>query len=232
MTTYISHMLRRNKKRRHYPGENQAYLLVRWLNHVYDEPRTRVTTLIETGKELIGLRFLDEFPTATINPYGKGVTGSPAAFANSRRVARLVRTINRTLAKFKMSARYGRTLGSLWRMSWVPVSNRHRLCIRVYAGGNSDEIPFGEGNAVSSVLHLAEQGRLGQLRKCACGNWFYARFRHQKFCATPCQQKDFRRTDEFRASRRAYMRTHRMRLAKQARRTFNPRSAESRETAC
>src|ERR1700751_1683266 len=189
MTNDTRRMLRKNKRRRRYPGEDQASLLVRWLNHVHDEPKARVTTLIETGKELIGLRFLDESPTASINPYGKGVTGSPSAFANSRRVAKLVRTINRTLATFKMFPRYGRALGSSWRVSWVHTSNSHRRYIRVYAGGNSDEIPFGEGDAVSSVLHLAEQGRLSQMRKCPCGKWFYARFIHQKFCATPCQQK-------------------------------------------
>jgi hypothetical protein len=229
MTKYTRNMLRRERRR--YPGENHAYLLVCWLNQVHDEPRARVTTLIETGKELSGLRFLDEFPVASINPFGSGVAGTKAAFANSARVEKLVRTLNRTLAKFKMFPRYRWALGSVWRVSWVHMANSHQLYIRVYGGGSSDWIPFGEGDAVSSVLRLAERGRLNRLRKCACGNWFYARFSHQRFCATPCQQKDFRRTDQFRAHRRAYMRTHRMRLAKRAGRSFKPRWARGNATA-
>jgi hypothetical protein len=224
MISDTSHTLRKNRRRRLYPGENQSYLLVRWLNHAHDEPRARVTTLIEAGKDLSASSFQGELPTLSLNPYRPGLIGSKAAFANSKHSERLVRRVNRLLSAFKLFPRYERTVRSSWRVSWIHTTNRNRLYIRINAGGNDDDIPFGEGDAVSSVLRLAELGQLNQLRKCACGNWFYARFRHQKFCATPCQQKDFRRTEEFRQKRRKYMREHRMVLAKLAGRKFKARS--------
>lgn len=209
------HMLRRGTKRR-YPGENQAYLLVQWLNQVSDASRKRLAAIIENGKELIALGS-GEFPTANINPYNPGVSGSKTAFANFRRAHRLVSTINQLLRGMGMFPRFNQLIGTSWRVSWIHTRNRHRLYMPIVHGSNVDDIPFGESDAMSSLLRLAEQGRLNRLRKCACGQWFYARFNHQRFCAQPCQQRDFRTTDEFRAYRRKYMRTYRTRLAEMVR---------------
>jgi hypothetical protein len=226
MISDISHTLREKRRRRLYPGENHSYLLVRWLNHTHDEPRARVTTLIEAGKDLSASSFQGELPTLGLNPYRPGLIGSKAAFANSKRSERLIGRVNRLLSAFKLFPRYERTVRSSWRVSWIHTTNRNRLYIRINAGGNDDDIPFGEGDAVSSVLRLAELGRLNQLRECACGKWFYARFSHQQFCKTSCQQKRFRGTEQYRAHRRQYMRKYRLILAKLSRRPFKARTAK------
>lgn len=224
MISDTSHTLRKKRRRRLYPGENQSYLLVRWLNHTHDEPRARVVELIQAGKDLSTSIVRDNLPTLGLNPYRRGWIGSKAALANWRRNSQMARRINTLLSKFKMFPRYDRTVGSSLRFSWVHTNNRNRSYIRINAGGNEDDIAFGEGDAVSSVLRLAELGHLSQLRKCDCGNWFYARFRHQEFCTTRCQQKRFRGTEEYRVHRRRYLREYRLLLAKLSRRSFKART--------
>ncbi len=65
-----------------------------------------------------------------------------------------------------------------------------------------------QGLAFGKLIHLAEQGLLGRIRKCAkkeCGRWFYARFEHQKFHAQKCQVEAFRSDPQWKEQRREYM---------------------------
>jgi hypothetical protein len=63
-----------------------------------------------------------------------------------------------------------------------------------------------QGLALIRLLHLAEKGALGRVRKCTCGRWFYARFEHQRFHAAKCQQEAFRRDPDWKRYRARYMR--------------------------
>jgi hypothetical protein len=57
------------------------------------------------------------------------------------------------------------------------------------------------------ILKLTQVGDLTRLRRCAqCQKWLFARFRHQTFCSTKCQQKNYTQSDAWKAHRRAYMR--------------------------
>jgi hypothetical protein len=66
-----------------------------------------------------------------------------------------------------------------------------------------------QGLAVVKLLHLADRGLLGRVRRCdrrECSRWFYARFRHQRFCSSVCQVRTFREDPEWKARRAEDMR--------------------------
>jgi hypothetical protein len=64
------------------------------------------------------------------------------------------------------------------------------------------------GLAFVKVLHLADRGLIGRVRKCGkkeCGEWFYARFEHQRFHSARCQQGAFRSDPDWKKQRAEYM---------------------------
>jgi hypothetical protein len=223
MTNKTSHMVRIATQKRIYPGEHLSYLLIGWLNQVQEKNRTLVATLIDLTKELVRSNRRSDFPHASINPRKPGLIGSKVQFANWRRASKLMRQVNGLLSTQKMFPRLSGSSGSSLKVSWKGGFNKHTLNLGILAGGNYDEVVFGEGDAIASVLRLVELGYVARLRKCQCGHWFYARFTPQKFCGMPCQQQHFRKTDEFRAYRRRYMRKHRVILAKLEKQQFATR---------
>jgi len=63
--------------------------------------------------------------------------------------------------------------------------------------------------ALELILKLTQVGDLSRLRRCTqCKEWLFARFRHQEFCSTKCQQKKYTQSEAWKAHRRAYMRDH------------------------
>src|SRR5215469_12898372 len=61
--------------------------------------------------------------------------------------------------------------------------------------------------ALELILRLTQIGYLTRLRRCRhCKKWLYAKFQHQIFCSTECQQREFTQRPEWKAHRRAYMR--------------------------
>ncbi len=66
-----------------------------------------------------------------------------------------------------------------------------------------------EGEALLTVVRISQKGVLNRLKKCPrCGKWFFARFRHQRFCQPKCQQEHFRDSDAWKAHRREWMRDY------------------------
>jgi hypothetical protein len=66
--------------------------------------------------------------------------------------------------------------------------------------------------ALRSVLDLASEGLLEKVRKCdreGCGEWFYARKRHQRFHSTDCQQWTLRHDKDWMDKHAAVMRARR-----------------------
>ena len=79
-----------------------------------------------------------------------------------------------------------------WHIDWKLVGNMHPS----------------QGLALIKLLHLAERGLVGRLRKCSspeCGKWFYARFEHQRFHTARCQQETFRSDPSWKKQRAEYM---------------------------
>jgi hypothetical protein len=61
-----------------------------------------------------------------------------------------------------------------------------------------------QGLAVVKLLHLADEGLLDRVRKCAragCGVWFFAKFSHQRFDRLTCQQQTFREDPDYKRKR-------------------------------
>jgi hypothetical protein len=78
--------------------------------------------------------------------------------------------------------------------------------------------------ALELLLKLTQIGDLSRLRRCAhCQNWLYARFRHQTFCSTKCQQKHYTQTEQWKEHRRRYMRNRYRQLFGQSLSTRRPR---------
>jgi len=217
-------MLRTVNSKRVYPGEKPGWFLVSWLNRTDDRlAKERLACLIETGRELNQLHEGDSLPAVSLNPRRPSQIGTKLQLANAKKASKLIRLLNSLLSKYSVFPRYSGTQKSRWRISWVHTISRHRLRLGFVAGGNYEEVPFGEADAVSSALRLAEEGYLDRLHKCNCGKWFYSRFITQRFCRMRCQQRDFRKTKESLAQRREYMRVYRETLAHRSGRKFKPR---------
>lgn len=67
-----------------------------------------------------------------------------------------------------------------------------------------------EEMAAMHMVKLSELGLLDRIQPCGwCTSWFFAKFRHQKFCKQACQQKAYSVGPEWRKQRREYMRKYR-----------------------
>lgn len=102
-------------------------------------------------------------------------------------LARLVRRSKFGVAPVLVSVAPG-----MWRIDWKLV-------------GTLDPE---QGLALTKLLHLADKGLIGRIRKCAkgaCGRWFYAKFEHQRFHAKRCQQETFKTSPEWKKQRAEYM---------------------------
>ena len=122
----------------------------------------------------------------------------------SEDTGRLTQEINKALEGYPM---FGQYLGLR-----VDSESLFRWSTRMQGGG-----------AVLEIIRLGEQGLLDRIRQChwsECRKWFYARFAHQHFCSTDCQQDAFYKTEHWKRHRREYMRRLRARkkLAKKRRR--------------
>jgi hypothetical protein len=71
----------------------------------------------------------------------------------------------------------------------------------------------GEAEAVACAVDLARQGLLTKVRKCACGEYFFARTHDQRHHSTPCREEFWEKSPERKRRRRKlakrYYRLHR-----------------------
>lgn len=85
---------------------------------------------------------------------------------------------------------------SIWAVLWKAEDSGYEERLRLTAP-----------DALEVILKLTQLGDLRRLRRCSqCHAWLFARFRHQAFCSTKCQQKNYTQGDAFKVRRRAYMR--------------------------
>lgn len=93
-----------------------------------------------------------------------------------------IRSIVSTLvrrSKLATAPVVGNIMPRRWEISWGLVGN----------------MAPAQALALVKLIHLADKGLLGRVRKCEqreCGRWFFARFRHQLFDSAKCQQQTFR----------------------------------------
>lgn len=91
-----------------------------------------------------------------------------------------------------------------WLVRWR-IQSRTPTKLRVHGG----VVQLDDGRALQLILDLAKAGYLNRLRRCShCRSWLYAKFRHQNFCSTKCQQKHYTQSEEWKDHRRKYMRRY------------------------
>jgi hypothetical protein len=117
---------------------------------------------------------------------------------DAKKMDRALDELNRYLRRYRF-----RPLVTPWYDA-----NEHptRWFVHWYSG-RPGRMPIGKFGPLDMIFDLARAGQLNRLRHCNhCRNWLYARSRHQIFCSTRCQQKQFTATEAFKAHRRQYMR--------------------------
>jgi len=141
---------------------------------------------------------------AVLNPALRKV--APEKYERQLSFDRLHAVVNRELAQFQFRPYANRAWErGRWYVNWL-VSPQNHEPRELRRGGTQ----MSAGTAVQLILDFARAGQLSRLRRCSrCQKWFFAGFRHQTFCSTPCQQKHYTHSDEWRAKRREYMRGYR-----------------------
>jgi len=194
------HLLER-AERRVYGGEPWGSGLITWLEKNRERARgRRIQLLLREMREITG--------TLEDPVYGYTQTGIPTTIrrARSREAAvrneRLALRVNRRLRHYRLWPEliFGivRRSPSKWRARW-------------HAEGERSRTPdtLSEADAVLRILRLAESGYVDRVRECAeCDRWFFARFRHARFCSPACQQRNYRESPEWKERRNAYMRDY------------------------
>jgi endogenous inhibitor of DNA gyrase (YacG/DUF329 family) len=113
--------------------------------------------------------------------------------------------LERELSKYRFTPHAAVVMGgggqspSQWAVSWQGnLTSEWEKGLRMRAS-----------EALELILKMTQVGDLTRLRRCPqCQKWLFARFRHQTFCSTQCQQKDYAQSDVWKAHRRAYMRRY------------------------
>ena len=113
----------------------------------------------------------------------------------------LASALNHRLRRYKLSPWYWGTVGRYPILGWWSGKNRPKD-----EDDPGEDVWFTEEDAIIAIIDLAREGLLCKIRRCHCGDWFFAKFAHQKFCCTRCQQAYFRSSEDYKADRRAYMR--------------------------
>ena len=138
------------------------------------------------------------------NPVLKKI--SPEKYRQELAVTDKTYQINRELSKYRFLPQ-ARSIGAPrpWTVVWKVLPNmptKARFRKRLFE--------FNDGTALRMILDFARAGYLTRLRKCLrCHNWLYAKFKHQEFCSTKCQQTHYAKSPEWKAKRRDYMRRYR-----------------------
>jgi hypothetical protein len=201
-TKLRSHMLQRE-----YAGERLSAPLLEWLNL---KRRTSAHRRIERLLVNLALvrRFFGEREQADTDkslparrPYLSGLSWSVTDFPDVM--------VSRQFAHSRAEARKELSRHRAWPdLGTVTNPTGHWKGSRLEFHWNCGNDPASE--AVLQIVLLGREGTLWRVRRCLkCGLWFYAKFHHQKFCRTACQQEHYKKSPEWREVRRKYMQRYR-----------------------
>jgi len=213
----ISHLPRKSLdlaafgiSRRFYPGEAECAELIEWLNKKRKgESRLRVIQILSDIREFHALNEPNEAALMSVDVRGEMkmarmllIKDKKNFERNLKRSLKLCRSINRLLSVYKVFPVLVKPTEFGWNLCWEPVYEpRKRATAPTYE----------EVAAVLDLVHLAKDGLLTRVNNCpCCSKWFFARFRHQKFCSTRCQQKHYWQSPEWKHHRRTYLRSYKL----------------------
>ena len=127
---------------------------------------------------------------------------APEKYKLQLEIEKRISVLNRELARHRFLPFAFPHWGGRWLLIWQ-IQSRARKKVRLHRG----VMELDDGRALQMILDLARAGYLNRLRRCShCRRWLYAKFRHQHFCSTKCQQKHYTQSEEWKAHRREYMR--------------------------
>ena len=201
MNTKRSHVSRTKR------GESRAYFLIEWLNGTKGSlANKRVVDLIETFRELAEAQSA-EFPRARLVPQSK-LRATAAQLANVRKFMVVRRKLKSQLKRYWFQPEQEWTSRGSWIVSWRHSNKAGGIYITVSQQG--DDVPVNEGDAVLNLFRLGEQGYFDRIQECQlCGKWLFARFKHQAYCSTKCQQQAYKSSEAWKQHRRDWMRGYR-----------------------
>ncbi len=207
-----------------YRGQNDAGPVVQWLNlNAKSEAARRVAILIADLAALCG----SARPLMLRAPVGRGLISDPATWpvvgcfgntwdfdAQRRAQKALSRYSFRPYifgSKRKGSGFQVEMLPSGLFDPWIPSvfaskSARPRQWITVAdAEGKGREQ---ESWTILHVIRLAGDGLIARIRRCSCGDWFFAQHCRRQWCSTKCRLRDYKSTPEWKEKRNRYMREY------------------------
>jgi hypothetical protein len=178
----VSHKL----QKREFIGEFEANRLIIWLRVNEYGPRKRV---IRPGdKQTSEFKRVNKLLTLAREALALRSTDSSQGF----RRALVLGQINHRLSRYKFRLGISDSLKVYWNERKPP------------------PVDPSEAQAAVYVSKLVEIGLVDRIRSCGwCTTWFFARFKHQRFCMKECQQKAYAVTPDWRMHRRNYMREYR-----------------------
>ena len=197
--------------KRLYRGELAADELIQWLNTgATTKAKRTVAGMIDCVHGFLRIsRPMAHWPRGKPIPAGGAYFGRRAMRlpfpGKERQAVKLLRQFNEVLGKYAYSPMIWNLLEDGAHLEWGP---DERL-----VGTSSPALE--ESQYVLQVAELTRDGWIGSVLTCAhCSQWFYRRFKHQRFCSTACQQAHYRSTPEWKAHRAAWMREYRRTTAK------------------
>jgi hypothetical protein len=186
--------MRRHKNRDREYWLQTAEGLVKWLNR-----RKRPSGYSRVVNLLNDIREMSRMVYSVGARLSRGYLSWPTK-ENERRYFDTMARVNSLLEQYRLFPQLEVQADRFWNIRWY--SDPHRI-------GDDFRI-IRPKDAVLEIVRLAHSGFADRVRHCqSCGKWFFARFKHQEFCKTKCQQKHYWSSERWRAHRREYMRRYR-----------------------
>lgn len=176
--------------------------LIAFLNKTKTVHGKKIVTILEMMLELEGMTSLIK-PEEPMIAAVEWERTDPKKYEIHWEIEKRTAMLERELSKYRFSPRAEVAMGgggqrpSEWATWW-----------RGDVGRKPEEhLRMAASHALELILKVTQAGDLTRLRRCIlCKKWLYARFRHQVFCSTKCQQESYTLTPEWKERRRRYMR--------------------------
>jgi hypothetical protein len=182
----LSHML----QSREFTGQFEASRLITWLQVCEYGPGKR--TIRPSDARTPAFERVHRVLKLVQHALALGSSDSSTKTSNKGERARVLQQIDRYLRRYNFRLRVADSLGVRWTQR--------------SASPNDPS----EAQAIVYLLDVAALGLIDRIRQCGwCTTWFFARFKHQRFCKTACQQNGYAKTPGWRKHRRDYMRKYR-----------------------